>query len=351
MNQYATIQNSPPTMAQIVREATDDGRRIVEFYLGVAEGTIAGFRDHHRAAAARRLDKIAPGLVAEYLVKYAPAHLRDSYRGMRSPVGTTSPMNQETPANDAPRRSSPFRRRLAQLVREETGDGRAIVDFMTGVMHGTLTAFKPCHRLEAATELAAHITHDELNPTPTATNDNTPDVGADPRVRPLSTEPDSTVVPAPNTVDEPTKSSRPEPVLSAVEGPAEAQRSAEPPQLKTKNQKLTTNNNFPPISIEEIMNAGYLPRHITSFKFARDQITGSVYAFDELGPFIVDEDGDEAFHISPDRIAGYGNVPYQTFESEEETPPRRRMTRKQRRQRGNARALVTGRPSGRSPPS
>ena len=70
-----------------------------------------------------------------------------------------------------------------------------------------------------------------------------------------------------------------------------------------------------------------------------------------MGPFIVDEDGDETFHISPDRIAGYGNVPYQTFESEEETPPRRRLTRKQRRQRGNARALVTGRPSGRSPPS
>ena len=91
-------------MAQIVREVTDDGRRIVEFYLGVAEGTIDGFRDHHRAAAARRLDKIAPGLVAEYLVKYAPAHLRDSYRGM----GSIAPMKKETGErdDDAPRRSN-----------------------------------------------------------------------------------------------------------------------------------------------------------------------------------------------------------------------------------------------------
>ena len=122
------------------------------------------------------------------------------------------------------------------------------------------------------------------HPVPTATNDNTPVVGADPRVRPLTTEPE------------------------------------------TKNQELTTKN-FPPITIDDIMNAGYLPRHVTRYKFARDQITGAVYAFDKLGPFILDEDGDETFHISPDRIAGYGNAPFQTFDESDipDKPARKRL--------------------------
>ena len=213
-----------------------------------------------------------------------------------------------------PRRPSAFQRRLAQLVREETGDGRAIVDFMAGVMHGTITAFKPHHRLEAAKELAAHITTND--PTPAV---RAPVVRADPRVRPLNTEAEPTkpARPEPTKIvrPEPTKPARPEPVLS----------SAEAPQLETKNQKPTTKNS-PPITIDEIKSAGYLPRDITRYKFARDQITGAVYAFDELGPFIVDEDGDETFHISPDQIAGYGNVPYQTFDESDipDKPARKR---------------------------
>ena len=150
-------QKKYPTLAEIVREETDNGRRIVQFYLGVAEGTLEGFRDHHRAAAARRIDKIAPGLVAEYLVKYAPTHLRDSYRGIRS-MGSIAPMKKEMPERRE-RGPNIFQRRLHKLVRKETNDGRAVVYFLCGVMHGTLLGFKPHHRLEAANELASHITH------------------------------------------------------------------------------------------------------------------------------------------------------------------------------------------------
>ena len=71
--------------------------------------------------------------------------------------------------------------------------------------------------------------------------------------------------------------------------------------------------NFPPITIEEIERYGYDSWHITGCKFARDQLTGGVYAVDELGPFEVDDDG-AVYHISPDRIAGYGNAPWQTFD-------------------------------------
>ena len=90
-------QQKHPSLAEIVREVTDDGRRIAEFYLGVADGSLEGFEDRHRMSAARRLDKIAPGLVAEYLLKYANAQVRPSMRGSRFPMGRISPMKKEMP--------------------------------------------------------------------------------------------------------------------------------------------------------------------------------------------------------------------------------------------------------------
>ena len=154
------VRQKYPSLAEIVREETDGGRRIVQFYLGVAEGTLDGFRDHHRAAAARRLDKIAPGLVREYLQKYHSAQVRKSMRGSLFPRGRISPMQpkQTQHTESAPRGPNRFQRRLAQLVRDETGDGRTIFDLLNGVMHGTLTGFKPHHRLESAKELASYLT-------------------------------------------------------------------------------------------------------------------------------------------------------------------------------------------------
>ncbi len=149
-----------PSLAEIVREETDGGRRIVQFYIGVADGSLDGFRDHHRMSAARRLDKIAPRLVAEYLQKYYNNQCRDSYRGtLVLPVRrSTIAKNPPEPGEQAPRGPNRFQRRLAQLVRKETGDGRTIFNFLDGVMHGTLTGFKPHHRLEAAKELASYLT-------------------------------------------------------------------------------------------------------------------------------------------------------------------------------------------------
>ncbi len=167
----ATIQKEYPSLAEIVRQETDGGRRIVQFYLRVVEGERDGFELCHRLTAARRLDKIAPGLVAEFLLKHANAQCRHSMRGGRLPLVRRSPVKWIPPEcrESAPRGPNVFRHRLAQLVREETDDGKAIVEFISGVMHGTLTGFKPCHRMEAAKELAGYITRDEsTDPTKTA---------------------------------------------------------------------------------------------------------------------------------------------------------------------------------------
>ena len=232
-----------PSLAEIVRQETDGGRRIVQFYLGVADGTLDGFRDHHRVAAARRLDKIAPGLVREYLQKFHNAQLRDSMRGSLFPMGRISPVTKNTPerAEQAPRGPNRFQRRLTRLVRDETGDGRTIFDFLNGVMHGALLGFKPHHRLEAAKELASYITID--NPSSTLTpspltgegwgEGEPPVVGADPRVRPLR---GSSVIPAdagthpiplpaeptPTVRVEPVEAARPEPRANATVVPPSA---------------------------------------------------------------------------------------------------------------------------------
>ena len=334
-------QQKHPSLADIVRDVTDDGRLIVEFYLGVANGRIHGFRDHHRAAAARRIDKIAPGLVAEYLVKYAPTHLRDSYRGIRA-MGSISPINKEKPEH-APRGPNPFQRRLHKIVRQETNDGRAIVHFLCGVMHGTLLGFKPHHRLEAAHELANHITNTPVIPASpsvipaeagtqqggAARGSSTPSPstkeGWEPALSLSKGEGDSPVNPAksetqsrgaaqgslPTTV-------RPEPVLSPVEGPVEgapSQSSQSPnhanqsPHTPQKSKKSPSSPSAPsavnpPIPLEELEHANFQPHHLDLYNFARDEITGAIYAFDQTGPIVIDEDG-EPHRIPADRIVGY----------------------------------------------
>ena len=303
-------QKKYPSLAEIVREETDNGRRIVQFYLGVAEGTLEGFRDHHRAAAARRIDKIAPGLVAEYLVKYAPTHLRDSYRGIRS-MGSIASMKKETPERRE-RGPNIFQRRLHKLVRKETNDGRAVVYFLCGVMHGTLLGFKPHHRLEAANELATHITH-----TPSPSYTPSPSTGegwgeGDSPVTPAKAGvPASPIVVPEKSEPAPYSIRGTHPRSQSSQSPNHTNQSSDNPPIKNPKPKTSPRSpsvpsvvKFPPISLEELEQNNFDSHHITRYKFARDEITGAIYAFDGLGPVVVDEDG-VTHSISPDRIAGY----------------------------------------------
>ena len=186
----SATQQKYPALADIVREETEGGRQIVRFYMRVADGTLDDFQDRHRMTAARRLDKIAPGLVDEYLRKYAGSTRRG--RALSSTVKRA----QAEGRDHAPRPISVFQRRLATVARDETGDGKAIVDFISDVMYGTITGFKPYHRLEAATELAGYILHDESyisTPTPWFPNPTKPE----PVEAPANPKPDNkTVVPA-----------------------------------------------------------------------------------------------------------------------------------------------------------
>ena len=386
--QAAAIQKKR-SLADIVREKTNDGETIVQFYLDVASGRLDGFRDNHRMAAANKITRIAPSLVALYLVKYQNSSCRDSLRGRsllpvrRSPVKWAPLESRET----TPPGPNVFQRRLAQIACEETGDGRAIVVFVVGVMHGALTDFKPHHRLEAADKLAgylraepdpliadptrivhaepARIAHTEPTriahaeptriahaepveaPTPVRTEpgpvhaEPTRIVRAEPVEAPTPDHAEPVEAPTPVRTEagpthaEPTRIVRAEPVeaptpVRTETGPAHAEPArivrAEPVEAPTSVRTETgpvhaestspkTPSSAPsaasavnsPITLEDIERFNYEPTLFDRYMFARDEITGGIYAFDGFGPVVVDEDG--VTHSMPsDEIVGYERV-------------------------------------------
>ncbi len=213
---------------------------------------------------------------------------------------------------------------------------------MIGVMHGAITGFKPYHRLEAAKELASYVTHTHTHTPSPLTGEGWGE--GDPSIVPAKslthtrhgagTQKDGAGR-TPSVVPEQSGTHpRPqEPVLSSSKGqlsadqvpfaerlsvaegspsqssqsPNHANPGSDNPRLPTKNQKQKTKNSPRPISRKELEQDNFDSRHIARYTFARDEITGAIYAFDGLGPLVVDEDG-VPHSISPDRIVGYDHA-------------------------------------------
>ena len=70
-NRNKSKQTEPRSLADIVREKTNDGKVIVDFYLDVVRGKLddEGFEVCHRLEAAEQLQAVAPGLVSEYIAQ------------------------------------------------------------------------------------------------------------------------------------------------------------------------------------------------------------------------------------------------------------------------------------------
>ena len=116
----------------------------------------------------------------------------------------------------------------------------------------------------------------------------------------------------------------------------------------------------PPIPLEELEHANFQPHHLDLYNFARDEITGAIYAFDQTGPIVIDEDG-EPHRIPADRIVGYPRAVQaaqdrprddraaQTRPRADRPAPNRNTRRSKTRARraGNARPRPSARPAGR----
>ena len=126
-------EDAPTPLADIVREVTDDGRLIVQFLFDMMQGKIEESTPWHQLEASRQLAKLG--------FKEAQTVIQSASRSSR--VLAPSP----APGNSGPNQE------LADIIKQETSDGKDIVRFLVDVMHGNLDNFKPCHRIASAKEL------------------------------------------------------------------------------------------------------------------------------------------------------------------------------------------------------
>ena len=130
-------------LAKIVAQVTDDGRRVVQFFMQVADGNLdsEGFQPNHRMDAAKELVKIGLTEFADYVPPPTPRVPR------RNP--TSKKPGQLSPEIEQAREE------LAQYARELTGDGKKVIRLYSEVMDGFRNdeGFKPHHRITAGREL------------------------------------------------------------------------------------------------------------------------------------------------------------------------------------------------------
>ena len=137
-NQADNTEAQPPSLADIVREETDDGRLIVRFLIDVMQGLLENSKPCHRLDAARQLLTLGFHPAQSFIDENSPAAPTGKNLRAHGVLGVeTAPLHQE----------------LAALIREETDNGRTTVRFLIDVMQGNLPDFKPHHRLSAAKEL------------------------------------------------------------------------------------------------------------------------------------------------------------------------------------------------------
>ena len=143
-----------PSLADIVREETDDGRLIVRFLIDVMQGLLEHSKPCHRLDAARQLLNLGFHPAQTFIDANTP--VSPTHKNLRA-LGV---LGVET---------TPLHRELAALIREETDNGRTTVRFLVDVMQGNLPDFKPHHRLSAAKEL---LRRGFDNPIPTDAGDS-----------------------------------------------------------------------------------------------------------------------------------------------------------------------------------
>ena len=139
------------SLADIIAQETEDGRLIVQFLVSAMEGELPDFQPCHRIDAAKLLVKLGYDQ-AQSAIDRANAQRAATQREPRSQP-QAQPQSQRPAESESQSATNSIRAQLAQIVREETGDGYITVQFLIDAMQGEFPDFKPCHRLSAAKEL------------------------------------------------------------------------------------------------------------------------------------------------------------------------------------------------------
>ena len=141
-----TTERKPPTIADIVRKKTDDGARIIDFFLDLMEGRVDGAKLCHRIDAAKQLVKYGSKDAADFIAGLSGepcGHCESRRRGPRSRKDESPAAGPlHPPAHLAPDfltlltedfltvLSAVDEDLMIKLVRAQTRDGDTVVEFL-----------------------------------------------------------------------------------------------------------------------------------------------------------------------------------------------------------------------------
>ncbi len=134
--------DSSPEFTGMVREHTRGGDLISQFLISAVTGRLPDFQPCHRMEATRQLAIINPKMARALAEDNTPRRSRDHDR--RSREGAPLPTGAVGAAVDA------AAQQLADIIQQETNDGRDIARFFIDVMQGTRTGFNQHFRFSAA---------------------------------------------------------------------------------------------------------------------------------------------------------------------------------------------------------
>ncbi len=134
--------DASPEFTGMVREHTQRGNLISQFLIRAVTGQLPDFKPCHRMEAMRQLAIINPKMARALAEDNTPRRSRDHDR--RSREGAPLPTGAVGADVDA------AAQQLADIIQQETNDGRDIARFFIDVMEGTRTGFNQRFRFAAA---------------------------------------------------------------------------------------------------------------------------------------------------------------------------------------------------------
>ena len=135
--------DSSPAFTDMVREHTQGGNLISQFLISAVTGRLPDFQPCHRMEATRQLAIINPKMAQALSEDNTPRRSRGVHTDA---VGAPSPSMGEGWGEG----EAGAAQQLADIIRQETNDGRDIARFFIDVMEGTRTGFNQRFRFAAA---------------------------------------------------------------------------------------------------------------------------------------------------------------------------------------------------------
>ncbi len=162
---FADLEDDRDAYSEYIREITGDGDTIVDCLITIMEDDDA--KPYEQLDAQLLLDSIGYGRIA--VEQSADAAVPQPDDAPASPPQPHPPAPSAPPHPRRPRRpafvlSEETLFHLPALVREKTGRGRKMADFLNAAVTGELEGFKPRHRIRAARQLAARAYSRDRDP-------------------------------------------------------------------------------------------------------------------------------------------------------------------------------------------